>query len=100
MPFAVHKAEGTLTLELEGVVTIRHAGDLAATIAGALDGCVSVAVDTARLRDVDTSILQLLCSLLKTVPVLSFTQPSGEFHAAVDRSGLRRELLGRAREGV
>ena len=81
-------------------MTIRHAGDLAARIGEALDGCVSVVVDTTGLRDVDTSILQLLCSLHKTAPALSFHQPSAEFLAAVDRCGLRRELLGGVREDV
>jgi anti-anti-sigma regulatory factor len=100
MPFAVHKTENRLSLELEGEVTIRHAGDLAAKIGEALDGCVSVVVDTTRLQDVDTNILQLLCSLHKTAPALSFHQPSPEFLAAVDRCGLRRELLGGAREGA
>ena len=99
MPFAVHKKESSLSLELEGEVTIRHAGLLAARIGEALDGCVSVVVDTSRLQDVDTGILQLLCSLHKTAPVLSFNQPSAEFLAAVDRCGLRRELLGGVREG-
>lgn len=98
MPFAVHKIEGSLRLELEGEVTIRHAGLLAAKIGEVLDGCVSVVVDTTRLEDVDTSILQLLCSLHRTAPVLSFNQPSAEFLAAVDRCGLRRALLGGVQE--
>ena len=100
MPFIVRRTEGTLTVELEGAVTLRHAQDLAARIGEALDGCVSVAVDTVRLRDVDTGILQLLCSLRRTVPALSFENPSEEFLAAVDRCGLRRELLGTTREGM
>jgi ABC-type transporter Mla MlaB component len=98
MPFAVHRTENRLSLELEGEVTIRHAGDLAAKIGEALDGCVSVVVDTTRLQDVDTNILQLLCSLHKTVPVLSFSRASAKFVAAVDRCGLRRELLGGVQE--
>lgn len=86
-------------MDLDGEVTIRDAVNLTARIEEALDGCLSAAVDTTRLRDVDTSILQLLCSLRKTVPVLSFHQPSVEFLAAVDRCGLRRELLSGIREG-
>jgi anti-anti-sigma regulatory factor len=100
MSFAVSRIEGRLSLELEGEVTIRHAGDLAAKIGEALDGCLSVVVDTTHLQDVDTSILQLLCALHKTAPALSFRQPSAGFLAAVDRCGLRRELLGAVREEV
>jgi ABC-type transporter Mla MlaB component len=98
MPFAVHRAENRLTLKLEGEVTIRSAADMAARIGDSLDGCVSVVVDTADLREVDASILQLLCSLHRTAPVLSFHRPSAEFLAAVDRCGLRRELLSGSRE--
>jgi anti-anti-sigma regulatory factor len=100
MPFAVHRTESTLSLELEGEVTVRHAGDLAAKVGEAWDGCVPVVVDTAGLRDVDTCILQLLSSLEKTAPAISFEAPSAEFLAAVDRCGLRRELLGGVREEV
>ncbi|SPF53768.1 hypothetical protein SBA4_5830002 [Candidatus Sulfopaludibacter sp. SbA4] len=99
MAFAVHRTENTLSLELEGGVTIRQAVDLAARIAEVLDGCASVAIDTGGLQEVDSCILQLLCSLLKTAPALTFHQPSAIFLAAVDRCGLRRELLGGVREG-
>ena len=57
-----------------------------------------VVVDTGGLEDIDTCILQMLCSLRKTVPALSFDNPSEAFIGAVDRCGLRRELLS-AREG-
>jgi ABC-type transporter Mla MlaB component len=100
MPITVHKTEGELTVELEGEVTVRHAQEAADRINAALDGGVPVTVRTAGLRDVDTGILQLLSSLRKTVPVLSFESPSEEFLAAVDRCGLRRELLGGIREGA
>ncbi len=100
MPIIIHKTEDAFTVALDGVVTIRHAQDVATTLGEMLDGGVSVTVGTAGLRDIDTSILQLLCSLRKTVPVLSFEDPSDEFIAAVDRCGLRRELLGGTREGV
>jgi hypothetical protein len=50
------------------------------------------------LEDIDTCILQLLYALRKTVPGVSFDNPSEFFIAAVDRCGLRRELLS-AREG-
>jgi anti-anti-sigma regulatory factor len=100
MSITVSKTEDKLRLELEGAVDIRHAQDLAAKLGEALDGGVPVVVGAALLRDVDTSILQLLCSLRKTVPVLSFENPSEEFIGAVDRCGLRRELLGGVREGA
>jgi len=92
--------EGTLTVELEGAVTLRHARELAARIGEALGTDAAVTVDTAHLRDVDTGIMQLLCSLRRTVPALFFENPSEEFLAAVDRCGLRRELLGTTREGA
>jgi len=89
------KQQGRQILKLEGAVTIRHARELAARLKK--DGPPG-GVDTAGLEDIDTCILQLLCSLRKTVPGLSFDHPSDAFTAAVDRSGLRRELLG-GREG-
>jgi hypothetical protein len=85
-------------LKLEGAVTIRHARELAAGLAAGLEEGAPAGVDTTGLEDIDTCILQLLCSLRKTVPALGFDNPSGAFIGAVDRSGLRRELLG-AREG-
>lgn len=98
MPFSIDRQQSRQVLNLEGAITIRHAQDLAAMLGEGLAGGVPVGVDTARLEDIDTSILQLLCSLRKTVPGLSFDNPSDAFIGAVDRSGLRRELLG-AREG-
>lgn len=56
-------------------------------------------VDTGELEDIDTCILQLLCSLRRSIPALAFDEPSEVFLGAVDRCGLRRELLG-AREGL
>jgi len=98
MPITIHKMEDELTVELEGAVTIRHAQNVAAQLFDALDDAVTVKVGTAGLQDIDTCILQMLCSLRKTVPVLAFENPSREFLAAVDRCGLRRELLGGSRE--
>ena|ERR1035438_3326191 len=98
MPFSIANTEGRQILRLEGSVTIRHAHDLAAKLAEDLEDGAPVAVDTAGLEDVDTCILQLLYSLRKTFPALSFNEPSEAFIGALDRCGLRRELLG-AREG-
>jgi hypothetical protein len=98
MPFSLVNRPGRQILKLEGAVTIRDAQALAAKLGEGLEDGTPVDVDTADLRDIDTCILQLLSSLRKTVPVLSFDNPSETFSSAVDRRGLRRELLN-AREG-
>ena len=99
MPFSIAAGQGGSILKLEGAVTIRNAGDLAAMLRKGLDGPTPVEVNTAGLEDIDTCILQLLCSLRKTVPTLSFDNPSEAFLAAVERCGLRRDLLV-ARDGL
>ncbi|MGD0773301.1 MAG: STAS domain-containing protein [Candidatus Solibacter sp.] len=99
MPFSIADQQGRQILRLEGAVTIRHARELAATIGEALGSDAPAAVDTGALEDIDTCVLQLLCSLRKTVPSLSFDDPSDAFTRAVDRCGLRRDLLA-AREGL
>lgn len=99
MPFSIDITQGQQLLKLEGAVTIRNAQDLAAKLGADLEDGVSVTVDTTNLADIDSCILQVLCSLRKTVPALSFTDPSEAFLIAVDRCGLRRELLN-TREGL
>jgi len=99
MPFFISNGPGRQILKLEGAVTIQHAQDLAAKLGEGLEDGITVAVDTAGLEDIDTCILQLLSSLRKTVPTLSFDNPSDPFIAAVDRRGMRRELL-TGREGL
>jgi anti-anti-sigma regulatory factor len=99
VPFSIANIQGRQILKLEGAVTIRNGQDLAAKLAEDLEDGTPVGVDTQDLEDIDTCILQLLCSLRKTVPALSFDNPSDAFIGAVDRCGLRRELLG-AREGL
>jgi anti-anti-sigma regulatory factor len=99
MPFSIVNGRGKQILKLEGAVTVRHAHELAARLAEGLEDGTPVEVDTAGLEDIDTCILQLLYSLGKTVQALSFDNPSEAFLGAVDRCGLRRELL-RAREGA
>jgi len=94
MPFSIASTQGGQTLKLAGVVTIRDAQDLAARLGEGLEDGVPLGVDTGSLEDIDTCILQLMFSLRKTVPGLSFDNPSDVFLAAVDRCGLRRELLG------
>ena len=99
MPFSIAAKQGRQILKLEGAVTIRHAQELAAKLGKSLEAGKPVGVDTGGLEDIDTSILQLLCSLGKTVPELSFDRPSEVLIEAVDRCALRRELLG-AREDL
>jgi anti-anti-sigma regulatory factor len=113
MPFSITATPGKLVLKLEGAITIKHAQDLAARLAESLENDTRAEADTKmlaeantenladvnteNLQDIDTCILQLLCSLRRSVSVLSFDNPSEAFIAGVDRCGLRRELLG-ARE--
>ncbi len=99
MPMTVHRTGGELVVKLEGALIVRDAQGLADTLGDVHDGVVSANVDAAGVCDIDTAILQLMCSLRKTVLLLSFENPSQEFIAAVDRCGLRRELLGALREG-
>jgi anti-anti-sigma regulatory factor len=100
MPFSITARQGKQILKLEGAVTIRYARQLSEMLVEGLeDGNPVVGVDTAGLEDIDTSILQILCSLRKSVPTLSFDSPSEAFSGAADHCGLRRELLG-AREGL
>jgi ABC-type transporter Mla MlaB component len=99
MAFTIASTADSQILTLEGAVTIRDARDLAARIGDGLKDGKPVGVNTQGLVDIDTSILQLLCSLRQSVPALLFDNPSDAFSCAVDRCGLRRELLG-AREGL
>ena len=98
MPFSITNSQGGQILRLEGAVTIRHAQDLATKLGEGLEDGTALGVDTGSLEDIDTCILQLLYSLRKTFPALSFDDPSEAFVSALDRCGLRRELLS-MREG-
>jgi len=97
MPFSITTVQGRQILNLDGAVTIRDAQELAARLAEDLEEGASVGVDTAGLEDIDTCILQLLYSLRQTAQELFFDNPSVVFLRALERCGLRRELLG-ARE--
>ena len=94
MPFSIASTENKQILKLQGGVTIRHAQDLAALLGQNLEDGLPLVVDTAGLEDIDTCILQLLYSLCKTVPAVSFDNPSDAFLGAVDRCALRRDLFG------
>jgi len=98
VPFSIVNEQGRHFLHLEGSVTVQYAHYLAAKLGETLEGGIPVSVGTRDLEDIDTCILQLLYSLRKTVPGVSFDNPSEFFIAAVDRCGLRRELLS-VREG-
>jgi anti-anti-sigma regulatory factor len=97
MPYSIASTKDGLVLRLEGAISVRHAQDLAAKLEKVLEDSTPVIVETGGLKDIDTCILQMLYSLRKTVPSLSFDHPSEYFIGVVDRCGLRRELLG-ARE--
>jgi anti-anti-sigma regulatory factor len=99
VPFSIVNEQGRHCLNLQGSVTVQHAHDLAAKLGEMTEDETPVLVNTADLEDIDTCILQLLYSLRKTVTALSFDNPSESFIAAVDRCGLRRELLS-VREGA
>jgi anti-anti-sigma regulatory factor len=99
VPFSITNEQGRQIVKLEGAVTVQHALDLAAKLGEGLEDGLPVGVDTEGLEDIDTCILQLLYSLRKTVPALTFDNPSEAFIGAVDRCGMRRELL-TAREGL
>jgi anti-anti-sigma regulatory factor len=93
MPFAIQSADDGISLALSGELTIRHARELARGVAASLVSGTAVTVQAGQLEHADTSILQLLVSLKKTSSAFSFEDVSPRFAAAIDRSGLRRELL-------
>jgi anti-anti-sigma regulatory factor len=93
MPFSIDNEQGRSVLNLEGPVTIQQAHDLAAEFEKLIEDGAPIHVGTKGLKDIDTCILQLLYSLRKTAAEFSIDNPSELFIAAVDRCGLRRELL-------
>jgi len=100
MPFTIQTTEKYIGLELVGGVTARDVGEMAARIASCLTAGASVVVLSRELEDIDTSVLQLLVSLRKTVNSVLIQEPSGAFVNAVDRCALRRELLAGVKEAV
>jgi anti-anti-sigma regulatory factor len=97
MPFEVQTSDDGLLLELTGGVTVRYAGELGRGIASALATGTTVTVKAGKLDDIDTSILQMLVSLRKTAAMFILREYSEAFSMAVDRCGLRRELLSKER---
>lgn len=92
-PFSIVHSPDGIVLRLEGAVDIRSARDLAASLNECREACARVVVDTASLTEVDTPILQLLCSLRKSVRELTFSDPSDAFLGMLDRRGMRRALF-------
>jgi anti-anti-sigma regulatory factor len=100
MPFTIQTTEQNIELELTGGVTARDVGELAGRLASSLTAAANVVVLTGKLDDIDTSVLQMLVSLYKTVNSLMIEDPSDAFVRAVDRCSLRRELLAGSKEVV
>ncbi len=99
MSFSVLNRNGRQLLTLNGRMTIRQAGELAETLVRVTESSGPVDIDTSGLEDIDTCILQLLCSLQKSLGTISFDPPSGVFMDAMERTGLLHELP-TAREAV
>jgi anti-anti-sigma regulatory factor len=100
MPFTIHATEQNIALELAGGVTARDVAELAACLTSSLTAAANVVVRAGELDDIDTSVLQMMVSLRKTVNSFVIEDPSQGFLNAVDRCSLRRELLGGAQESV
>ncbi len=98
MPYHIQNQERGLVLELKGGVTARDATELSRSLTASLKAEGTVVVQTAELEDIDTSILQMLISLRKTVASFLAPDPSDAFVSAVDRCAIRRELLGESKE--
>ncbi len=100
MPYTIQTKDNKLALELTGGVTARDVAEISGQLAPLLRGEITVVVHTRELDDIDTSVLQMLVSVRKTVTALLFENPSGAFLNSVDRCALRRELLADCREAI
>jgi anti-anti-sigma regulatory factor len=100
MQSTIQPEDNHIALELKGGVTARDVAELTGRLAASLNGGSTVVVRTRDLDDVDTSVLQMLVSLRKTVAAVRFEDPSEVFVSAVDRCALRRELLAGSKDGV
>jgi anti-anti-sigma regulatory factor len=94
VPFSIVNHQGRRILKLEGSVTIQHAQELAAKLGESLDDSATIGVNTEKLEDIDTCTLQVMCSLRKAAQSVTFDDPSEAFIRALDRCGMRHELLG------
>ena len=93
MAYTIQRDEQQLTLELTGGVTARDVGELAKSVASSLTSGAAVVVRAPELDDIDTSVLQMLVSLRKTVASFVVEAPSEAFVSAAERCALRREFL-------
>jgi len=93
VPYSISRAQGVQVLNLEGEICIRHVRDLAALLIKEMDAGMRVEIHTRGLQRVDTAVLQLLCSVRRTATELTAPNPNEVFVAAVNRCGLRRQLL-------
>ncbi len=98
MPYTIQTTDNTLAVDLTGAVLARDVAELSGALASSLKSETTVVVLTRQLDDIDTSVLQMLVSLRKTVTALRFDDPSDAFLNAVDRCALKRELLADSRE--
>ena len=93
MGYGVTEDGRKLILELAGGVTARDVSELTQRIASSLKSGAEAVVRPRSVDDVDTSVLQMLVSLRKTVGAFTVEEPSEAFVDAVDRCALRRQLL-------
>jgi len=91
--FSIVRDKHKQVVTLEGAVTIEVAQELGRQLRERLEDGTPLFIEAGALERVDTAILQLLCSLRKTFAAFSIREPSQAFITAVDRRGLRRELL-------
>ena len=91
---SLSKGDGKQILTLAGMVTIQDAEEVSAQLRNDLAVGDPIEVHTGDLEQIDTCMLQLLCSLRNTVTSLSFHKPSEALLRALDRRAMRRDLMG------
>ena len=99
VPFSIANRQGRQILKLEGAVTIRHARDLAARLAERSGRPHARRSRYRRLGGHRHLYPPAAVFAAQDRPGAFLRSPSEAFVAAVERCGLRRELLG-AREGL
>ena len=98
MPFTIAETDTGVLVELEGILTVRHARELWTRLEAALSGENTVEVRAERLQDADTSALQILLSLQKTVAEFHIRTASRGLVDSVARYGLQRSLAASLRD--
>jgi anti-anti-sigma regulatory factor len=92
MPFFIEESSGRTVLKLEGSVTVRDAQALWSALEPVLGRAALLDVDASRLDDIDSSLLQVLCSAHKTAADFRVGAASRSFFDAVERCSLRRDF--------